>query len=108
MRIRWEVSGSGSVALGVAEGVITKERNFCSGTNVEVRDQLILAEDSVGSILIEGRVWRRSSGAGQAWKWRIGDEREKLVDAARVEIRNGKIGDLGDLALHAERCLHDV
>src|SRR5271169_3359796 len=49
-----------SVAPGIVQAVIAEERQLRPSANVEVRDQLILAENSIRRVLIDrALVWKR-------------------------------------------------
>ena len=58
--IRWKVRGAGSIAVGVVQRVVTEQRQLGASSDVEIRDQLILAEDSIRRVLIDRTL---------AWEW---------------------------------------
>ncbi len=110
--IRWKTRCAGSIAVGVVQRIETEQGELRSRPDVEIGDQLVLPEKSIGGILIDvALVWIwawPTSGVRCARCRRIGIDRQKLVHAARIQIRNRNVGDLCELSLQAERGLHDV
>src|ERR1035441_8111264 len=74
VRIHWEARSARGVAVGIVQTVVAEERQLGAGSNVEIRDQLILAEDSIRRVLID-------RGRG---RWgRTGSARRRSVDVQR-------------------------
>src|SRR4029077_19511117 len=100
--IRRDIAGPRGVAIGIVEDVVAKQRNRAHA-HVGIHDELVLLENALGLVLIEDFAGRR-----QARRIGVDKIRIKLVVAAGVEIGDGNVGDLGELALEGHTCLYYV
>src|SRR5262249_367159 len=53
--IRREAAGSGGVALGITQRVVTEQAEPRTHANVEIGDELVLTEDAFGYVFVRGR-----------------------------------------------------
>ena len=64
VRIHCEVRSAGRVAVGIVQTVVAEERQLGAGSDVEIRDQLILAKESIRRVLINRTLARERIRAG--------------------------------------------
>src|SRR5260370_26611773 len=110
--IRREIRSAGSIAIGIVQSVVAEKREgeFCGPghANTAVHDELILAEDTSGFELVVNLTrWRGDNCAGRHLSL-IRKPGVKLTFSARVEIGDGQVGGLRQLALQGHSSLHGL
>ena len=93
--IRSNIGSAGSVAVSVIQRVLAEEGEFRAHSNAAVYDQLVLLEDTFGLKLIVNLARRGNRSCAGRNLLRISEVGEKLMIAARVEVRDGEIGGPG-------------
>src|SRR5215472_3326785 len=100
------------IAVYVVKGVEAKKSD-ASGAHRGIHNQLILAEDAFGCVLIN--VVQGAKGANR-WVMRVSARRnrrvdisrEQLIEPTRVQVRDRDRSGFRDLTLQAKRALQDV